>query len=219
MPSFRQGTPPGTGVFAPQPAWPAAGAISAAAAVALLIAVGLPLPPLSRHMAVHILLMNLAGPIFAFALSTRVDARVSGKFRLALPTTVQLGLLWAWHTPAALAMGHGSHFAHTLMHGTLLVSAVWFWSAIFLQIGTERWRAIAALLITGKVFCLLGALLTFAPRELYLISARHGPEHALSLEDQQLAGLLMLAACPATYVLAGVVLAVRWLDELARDGR
>lgn len=58
--------------------------------------------PLTRHMGIHFLLMNLA-PLAA----------------------VQLRLLWAWHFPAALA----------------------------------------------KLFCLLGALVVFAPRLLYAVLA------------------------------------------------
>ena len=34
------------------------------------------------------------------------------------------------------------------------------------------------------------------------------------LADQQLAGLLMITACPLTYVTAGVIIAARWVLEL-----
>jgi putative membrane protein len=37
------------------------------------------------------------------------------------------------------------------------------------------------------------------------------------LDDQQLAGMLMLIACPLTYVAAGVVLAGRWLFGVEAD--
>jgi putative membrane protein len=215
----RSGTEPPHGLLAPQGARTAAFAASGAMAVTLLVASSVPLPPLSRHMALHIVLMSVVGPLLALALSRQFESLGSGRWRLALPSLVQLAVLWAWHIPAALATAHQSHAAQVSMHATLLASAVWFWSAVIAQVSSERWRSIAALLITGKLFCLLGALLTFAPRELYLIPALHGPEHGTSLEDQQLAGLLMLAACPATYVLAGVALTVRWLDELARDER
>jgi cytochrome c oxidase assembly factor CtaG len=36
------------------------------------------------------------------------------------------------------------------------------------------------------------------------------------LTDQQLAGLLMITACPLSYVLAGVVLAAQMMRDLAR---
>jgi putative membrane protein len=78
-----------------------------------------------------------------------------------------------------------------------------------------------ALLITGKLFCLLAALLVFSPRVLYpdaLAAHRHAPVAADLLSDQHLAGLLMLVLCPLTYVLAGVLIAERWLRELRDDG-
>ena len=78
----------------------------------------------------------------------------------------------------------------------------------------RRWRAIAALLVTGKVFCLVGAIFTFAPRPLVQGLPLPLPE---ALADQQLAGLLMLAACPLTYVLAGIVVSVLWLAELTAE--
>jgi len=217
--SSRPGTESPHGLLAVQGAQPAACAASGAAAVTLLVASSLPLPPLSRHMALHIVLMSVVGPLLALALFRKFEDLARGRWRLALPSLVQLAVLWAWHIPAALATAHQSHAAQVSMHATLLASAVWFWTAVIAQARSERWRAVAALLITGKVFCLLGALLTFAPRELFLIPALHGPEHGTSLGDQQLAGLLMLAACPATYILAGVALTVRWLDDLARDER
>ena len=61
--------------------------------------------------------------------------------------------------------------------------------------------------------CLACVLLVFAPRGLYpaLLSASHAAGHAMPirLEDQQLAGLLMLVVCPVTYLTAGVAMAAR----------
>ena len=76
--------------------------------------------------------------------------------------------------------------------------------------------------MTAKLFCLLGALLVLAPRPIY--AAHSGPHHPVvpsgltALEDQQLAGLLMLAACALTYVAAGAIIAARWLRELVAQG-
>jgi putative membrane protein len=90
----------------------------------------------------------------------------------------------------------------------LLLSSVWFWLAIFDRTGARLRGKVAALLLTGKLFCLYAVLLTFAPRVLYGDAAR------IDLADQQLAGLLMITACPLTYVLAAVVLISRWFRDL-----
>jgi putative membrane protein len=102
-----------------------------------------------------------------------------------------------------------------VMQATLFFSSLWFWLAIFNQDGKHSWRAVAALLLTGKLFCLIAVLLTFAPRVLY-VSGAMAPNLAMTVDlaDQQLAGLLMITACPITYVLAAVVLINRWFQSL-----
>lgn len=187
------------------------------ALAALLAAVAVTwaeLQPLSRHMVVHIVLMNGVAPTLAVPLARSGIFGEAGGGQLACATGLQLLAVWGWHTPAALLLGHESLAVHLLALTVLYGVALWFWLAVLAQNGAARWRAILALLATGKLFCLLGVILTFAPRHLYpALASAH--VHDAALADQQLAGLIMLAACPATYVLTGVVITVRWLDELA----
>ena len=168
---------------------------------------------LAAQMLTHILLMSAVAPLLALAAHRCLPRR---RMRFVLPATVlpatvlQVALLWAWHSPPALDAAMRSGVLHTLMLLSLLAAASWFWWTI-IDAGERRWQAILSLLVTGKLFCLLGVLLVFAPRVLYggLASG-----HAGALADQQLAGLLMLIACPATYVAAGVVVAARWLGRI-----
>jgi putative membrane protein len=96
-------------------------------------------------------------------------------------------------------------------------AAFWFWSAV---IAAPDWKGLIALLLTGKLACLLGALLIFAPRDFYNLDGlvlglcTTGPS---SLADQQLAGLLMITACPLSYLVTGVVLAAGMIGRL-EDG-
>src|SRR3546814_2902789 len=53
------------------------------------------------------------------------------------------------------------------MLGSLALAAVLFWALLLASSATSRWSGLAALLLTGKLACLLGALLIFAPRDLY----------------------------------------------------
>src|SRR3546814_3731920 len=105
------------------------------------------------------------------------------------------------------------------MLGSLALAAVLFWALLLASSATSRWGGLAALLLTGKLACLLGALLIFAPRDLYSLP---GVSFALcstgpsTLADQQLAGLLMITACPLSYVVAGVVLAAQMMLDLER---
>jgi putative membrane protein len=180
--------------------------------------------PLTSHMSWHILLMNVLAPLLALSMLRHASAPggiLSGQ-PLAAASLAQIAALWGAHAPPVLSMAMVAPAAHTVVQASLFASSLWFWWAVFAQSRRGLWRSLFALLVTGKLFCLLGALLVFAPRVLYpgvtglhSVAAHDGLS---SLADQQLAGLLMLVACPLSYVLAATVLAARWLRALAANG-
>lgn len=187
---------------------------TAGASAAAVVVAGIPvialhdLGPVSAHMAVHILLMNVIAPLVAAGV-----AHMRAPRRLLWPATIaQAVLLWGWHAPPVHHAAEHSTILQIAMHGSLFLAALMFWSSLFRLIGKAQWQAFPALLVTGKLVCLLGALMIFAPRFLY-----GGDGHATgSLADQQLAGLLMVTACPLSYLVAGVVLVARMLTDLER---
>jgi len=175
---------------------------------------------LARHMAVHILAMNLAAPLLVLAWRLLAGTN-NGNARWIGPAAgTQIALLWSWHLPGPMAFAFALPGGEVLMHLSLFAAALWFWRLVLDEAEASRWRALGALLFTGKLFCLLGVLLTFAPRTLYLkaaelcLGSRANAE--MLLADQQLAGLMMLVACPLVYVLAGIIIAARWLREIER---
>lgn len=171
---------------------------------------------LSQHMSLHIVLMNLVVPCFVAAAHGHIGLSGSPIWRSwPAATAAQLVLLWGWHAPPVLAAAMANPPLMGLMHLSLVLAAAWFWTAIFSVPATGRWRAVFALLVTGKLFCLLGVLLVFAPRQIY-----SGMTHmAGGLDDQHLAGLIMVVACPLTYVLAGVIITARWFLDLEAAAR
>ncbi|NUJ79023.1 cytochrome c oxidase assembly protein [Methylocystis sp. FS] len=184
-------------------------------AVGLAASAGPGLGPRASHMATHILLMSALAPFLAVLWMHFTSAPVLATGRaLAIVTVAQLALLYAWHAPGASAYVERHPTAHLLMHASLLAAALLFWLAILGDTGVARWRGVAALAITGKLACLLGVLLVFAPRVLDTSAASWGATTETMLADQRLAGLLMLAACPASYVLTGVSIASRWLLDM-----
>jgi putative membrane protein len=96
----------------------------------------------------------------------------------------------------------------------LFAAALAFWALVASVPAASRWLAILALLLTGKLACLLSVLLIFAPRPLY--AAAGGHMAAADLADQQLAGLLMITACPLSYLVAALALAVQMIGGAAR---
>jgi putative membrane protein len=171
-------------------------------------------------MAGHILLMNLLAPAVAVWILHSFPAAARPARRLGLATLAQVLLLWSAHAPPVLSAAMDSPVLHAAMLVLLTVAALWFWTAV-VGVTTHRpWRAIAALLSTSKLFCLLGVLLTFAAHPLYPGMALHGGQAMDPLADQQLAGLMMLIACPLSYLVAAVVLASRGLlsDQAPEEG-
>ena len=179
--------------------------------------------PLAMHMTVHILLMNVGAPLAALAASrVQGEGRTTAGRRLGFVATAQVSTLWIWHAPPLLNRAIESTAFHLLMHGSLFLSAFLFWSMILRFDGARCWKPIVALLFTSKLYCLLAVLFVFAPRVLYPnVAASHSGHEAATLSatlaDQQLAGLIMLIACPATYVLAGIAIAARWLFAMEND--
>jgi putative membrane protein len=157
---------------------------------------------LAVQMAIHILAMNIAAPVLILLLRWHrfVGRPVGG---LAIATTVQIAALWIVHAPGLLHAWHGSLSGMLLIHAVLFAIAVWFWHEVLASAGDRRWRAILALLISAKLYCLLGVLMVLAPGAFFAPMA-----------DQQAAGLLMLAACPITYLLAAGLITWRWLLQI-----
>jgi putative membrane protein len=177
---------------------PAVASVACTLAAGLLTLLLLELGPLSAQMAWHIGAMNVAAPLAALAVAPRLPpGDRQGAFWMVC--VLQIVLLWGSHAPS---------FHHALMqpvvataiHAALFAVALAFWVLLLDSIAHSAWQALLGLLLTGKLACLLGALLVLAPRPLYT-----GAE----LADQQLAGLLMVTACPLSYLVAGVVVAAR----------
>jgi putative membrane protein len=200
--------------FAPGDTWiPAIASALAVLAVGGLVTASHDLGSQAVHMAVHIGLMNVTAPLLAVCLvfALQRPARIAA---LWFAAGIQIVLLWVWHSPALQQAG--SHALSILMHGSLLAAALFFWWTLLRLRPVARWHGAAALLLTGKLTCLLGALLIFAPRLLIEIPPGH---MALGLADQQLAGLLMVTACPLSYVVAGVAFAAQALFASGKPSR
>lgn len=173
--------------------------------------------PLANHMALHIATMNVIAPLLAVWLCAagRLWPSAGHASTLWTATLLQMALLWAWHSPSLQYASHASAVLALALHSALLLTAIAFWCAIIA--GANRWLSILALLLSGKLACLIGALLVFSPRLLYA-SICYGQsanlDSAAALADQHLAGLLMLAACPLSYILAAIVLTSQEIANL-----
>jgi len=165
---------------------------------------------LSRHMATHILSMNVAAPIVA-TLTVSKSRSVSHRVLWCL-ATAQMLVLWFLHTPRFHMISAHAPLLQLAVHAALACLAFGFWRALLSLNASQQWHAPAALLLTGKLACLLAALLIFSPRLLY---AAHEHGHPIDLADQQLAGLLMIVACPLSYLTAAVLMTLELIGPRA----
>lgn len=201
--------------------FPSAGVAFAAALIFTLFAAwsGAAFGPRSAHMASHILTMNGVAPLAAIGWARLRPARGAFAADRALIAgfVLQIGVFYAWHLPGLAGTGESRAFFHAAMHFALFGSAFLFWAAILSLEGAALWRGMIALTLTGKLACLLGALLLLAPR---LVDGGAEAGSVEALDDQRMAGLLMLVACPLCYLATAVHMAAKWLSGVeARAAR
>jgi cytochrome c oxidase assembly factor CtaG len=190
------------------------------------------------HMVVHEILMTLAAPLIAIARpggamfwglplawrrpvgSLGQTAALSAVWRhLTKPsaaTAVHAAALWLWHVPALYEKVLSSSFLHWLQHLSFLLSALLFWWALLRGSARERGYGAAVLYLfaTALHTALLGIILALARRPLYPLQTQDALSWGLtSLEDQQLAGLIMWVPAGLVYAVAALALAAVWITS------
>jgi putative membrane protein len=187
----------------------------------------------SVHMTQHELLMIVAAPllvagrpmiagVWAFSnpepllAITRHPAVLKVWRAMTGPFTVLVlhaVVLWAWHIPAAFESAMHHEAVHAVQHLMFFVSAALFWwSLIHGRYGRVGYGvAVFFVFATAMHTSILGALLTFAQRLWY-------PSYA-SLEDQQLAGLIMWIPSGVIFILIALALFAAWLGESDRRAK
>jgi putative membrane protein len=199
-----------------------------------------PLHALSRelfaaHMIEHELMMLAAAPLLVLArplgpllwglpLSWRRGLGGAARLRviaglwgaLALPlvaTALHGAAIWLWHEPRLFAAALRIEWVHWLQHLSFFLSALLFWWVLLGKREVDHGRAMAHLFVTSLHTSLLGILLTFSPRLWYGPMAAADAWGLSSLEDQQLAGLIMWVPGGLAYAGAALVLAAKWIQS------
>jgi putative membrane protein len=114
---------------------------------------------------------------------------------LVTATAAQAVALWVWHAPALFDRALAHEGLHVAQHASFIVTALFFWSAVFEARVTRSYlgSAILALFATSVVSGALGAVMAVSISPWYARYAALGLT-AFGLtptEDQQLAGVLM----------------------------
>lgn len=164
---------------------------------------------LAAHMAQHMLLIGVAAPLLALSRASLPVLRGVKALGLLLRTPPGIAFalhgaaIWAGHAPAVIerALEHG--WVHAAEHAAFLGTGTLFWWSLLRPgpagAGAAALWTLGTLVHTG----LLGALITFSPRLVY---------QAGSLEEQQLAGLVMWIPGSVAYLAAGLAFASAWIS-------
>lgn len=178
-----------------------------------------PLPEMTSqsfaaHMALHMGVVAVAAPLLTAGIAGERYDPVRRMPRLFAPvqaSVVELVIVWGWHAPLLHHAARHDTFVMAIEQGSFLIAGVFVWLAAFgggSGLRYERAGAgLVALLLTSMHMTLLGALLALTPRALYSHAAHGG---VLSpLDDQHLGGAIMLLVGGVSYLVGGLVLAVR----------
>lgn len=161
------------------------------------------------HMVQHEALMVIAAPLLvlgrpleAWSWALRRGARIPRFFSDPLfAWALHAASLWLWHAPAFFEAAVGSPWLHLAQHASFFLPAALFWWAV-LGRDARPLAALLALFTTMLHTGALGALMTFAQAPWYA---------GTTLEDQQLAGLVMWVPAGLAYPLAALILVSRSL--------
>ena len=130
-------------------------------------------------------------------------------------------VLWFWHLPGPYGWALESASVHALEHACFFLTSLMFWSLVLQPLGRRRMEYGETLLFVatfGVQNGLLGALLTFAGRPLYVAYLPTTAVWGLTpLEDQQLAGLIMWIPASLIHLTTLGVLFVIWLNAAERQ--
>jgi cytochrome c oxidase assembly factor CtaG len=203
------------------------GAGLATVAVALVSPLdGVARTSLAAHMVQHVLLLVVAAALLVAAApmptllaglprSVRDNAAhgwalVSASARsrrwpwwMAAAVVVQTAVMWAWHAPALYGAALDDKAVHAMEHLSFLGAGLFFFGALAAAVAARRGAGVVVMFVAALPGTALGAALTLAPRPWY-------PAYP-SLEDQQLAGVVMWGFAGAVYVMAAGVVFGLWL--------
>ena len=211
------------------------GAGLAAVAVALVSPLdGRAHASLTAHMVQHVLLLAVAPPLLVAAspmatLLAGIPAAARGlvgqgwtaagtELRssrwpawVTAAAALQTAVMWAWHAPALYEAAVRVPALHALEHLSFLGAGLLFWATMAAAVATRRGSGVPALFVAALPGSALGAALTLAGRPWY-------PAYP-SLDDQQLAGVVMWGFAGTVYVVAAGVVFGLWLaaEELSED--
>lgn len=176
-----------------------------------LLSVGALLPPvtgfasqrLTLHMVFEMLLLGLAVPLLAYGLSPWLRLRVPILLTALVGILALNFVLFAWQLPPLLDLTSRDSLARELAPLAFMIGAFIFWQPIVRRDGLSAIAKIGYLMVAGVPPTIPGITLAFSHHLLY--------QAYRSIEDQQVAGLLLFGTAKLTLVAGTFVILWRML--------
>lgn len=186
----------------------------------LALAWGGPLPGIAAtsftaHMIVHMSVVAFAAPLIAIGITgTRLDPspRLPWLFSPVLAAMREFAIVWGWHMPLPHIAARQSGLANVAEQVSFLAGGLLLWlSCLNRAAGGGALMGTLGLLLTSMHMTLLGALIAFANRPLYVRDGVPicGSDPATAVADQQLGGVIMLFAGGLVYLVGSLFLMAR----------
>jgi len=187
----------------------------------------------AAHMVQHMLLLDIA-PILAILGFTKVilrpvtrsihtlERRAGPLAHPAFAVFLYVGVIWAWHIPAAYDLAVRHQGIHLLEHlSFLIVGSLYWWHLLSPIRARMRLGGMGPVVYMASTKLFVGALgmgLAFAPSALYPYYEQLPRVWGLSAhDDQAIAGLIMALEQSIVMGIAIVVLFVQALTESERE--
>jgi cytochrome c oxidase assembly factor CtaG len=184
------------------------------------------------HMIQHMLLLD-AVPILAILGLTKVilrpvtrvvhdlERRAGPLAHPAFAVILYVGVIWAWHIPAAYDEAVRHPLVHVCEHITFVLAGSLYWwhllSPIRARLRLDGMGPVIYMVSTKLFVGALGMGLAFAPSALYPYYVHHARVWGISaVDDQSIAGLIMAVEQSLVMGVALVLLFVRALSESER---
>ena len=167
------------------------------------------------HMTGHMTVVAFAAPLLALGIAGGdwdPVKRWPDRGSPLVASLIELVVVWLWHMPLLHEAARQNAFALFAEQASFLASGFLLWITIFGGGAGRRAErgalGIVALLLTLMHMTLLGALLALSPRPLY--AGHHSID---ALRDQELGGVIMIAAGGIAYMAGALWLAARHLRK------
>jgi putative membrane protein len=184
------------------------------------------------HMVQHVLLLDLV-PVLAILGMTKVllrpltrvvsdlERRAGALAHPAFAVLCYVGVIWAWHVPAAYDLAVRHPLVHVLEHLSFVAAGSLYWWHLLSPIRARlRLDGMGPVIYMASTKLFVGALgmgLAFAPSALYPYYEHIGRVWGLSAhDDQSIAGLIMAVEQSLVMGVALVVLFIGALTESER---